>query len=851
MKKIAAVVLSMILAINCLGIFASAAENERVESYLNINELKSSDNVVAGEGFVLSFKLGTTTYGGTAKVTVSGDGFAIAGDYQNPDYTVNSADQLIQVPVKADETLFSGSYPLTVNVEYTAPDKDGFLQYRVSNSKTLYVKVEGGTYTPPAQEKELSVEITNVYVSGSTVAIGGSATLSYEISVSEAGGSAFASIESPNIIADGTYPEKPYDVNGLTASASLPIHCLSSASEGVEQVQLTVTYSVGGRTATTTKTVNVATVDTSFPEPEGDGAVELQITSAPTDPVMAGDTFQVGINATLNNVYFVNSYGFPVYQQATGTVSVEGEGFTLAGALGEQDIPTGRSNISILADPGLTKGRKQLAVTVKFKVGDKEYTASRTLNIDIDAEEKEELDESKDNASFSLVKASIPEGKGRSNLATKLSLEFKNNTNYEARNLKIKLTGLGDIILNTYTDTVEVGNVEGGGTAKAVFPIKFAEYPTQQPMLTFELVYEGAVGEVTESFNVYLQATEKKKEEEVPQEQATMKPKVIVASYSVEADNENNEVVSGEEFTLKFVLENTSSEKDLRNMTVKVTPGYNASSSTSGTSSGPVFSFIDGTSSFYTDVFEKSAKKEYSIRLKCSSTAGAGSYPIDIEFDFQYDLGNSYSDGNGSLSINLPVTQPIKFDLMEWYPPTECGPEGTMISFQYFNKSRNPMTALAITVEGDFSMPTQYVGSLAASSYDNFSGTITPNDPSAIGETKHAVLVFTFEDAAGTEQRIEEPFDVTIVEGTGMGDDLGMGGDWGGEMMYDPTLPEPGMEFDEFGNPVSSDSVSEGGLPLWAKIAIPAAAALVVIIAAVVVVKKVKAKRNADDEDED
>ena len=318
--------------------------------------------------------------------------------------------------------------------------------------------------------------------------------------------------------------------------------------------------------------------------------------------------------------------------------------------------------------------------------------------------------------------------------------------------------------------------------------------------------------------------TEKKKDdekEEIAEDEAKLKPKVIVSSYSVEANNENNEILSGEEFTLKITLKNTSLDTDLQNMTVKVTPAMgNSASSGNNTStlSGPAFSIVDGTSSFYTETFEKDSTKEYSIKLKCTASAGAGTYPVQVSFDFQYLRGKTYeSSSDSELTINLPVSQPIKFDLMEWEPPTECGPDGVEISFQYFNKSKNPMTALGIGVEGDFTMPTQYPGSLGASSYDYFSGTITPVDPTAVGQTKQAILFFTFEDSAGAEQKIEYPFDVTITEtstlaGGDMGD-MGMGMGMGADNMI-PV--DPNMTYDEFANPVMSEQRSQSPRqPRW------------------------------------
>lgn len=683
-----------------------------------------------------------------------------------------------------------------------------------------------------------------------TVYAGNSFNVSFKIDTAVTGGRYTAAISGSGFSMDGSSAIRSGDnYNGETVS--IPVRTDADLSTGRYPVVLSVEYTKGGAVASMTYNLNINVTGFTEPEtptlPEISGNVDITINSAPEREITAGSTFTVDFTTALTNVY--STWG---YYGAKGVVTVSGDGFSLAGSLAEENISVGRNTITVLCENTATSGRKQMALTVTYVVSGETYTATRNLNIDVIAEEEEEeIDESKDKASFSLSSASIPEGKGRSNLATKLNLSFKNNTSFEAKNLKIRLTSLGDLILNTYTDTAEAGNIAGGQSVNATFPIKFPEYPTKQTTVTVELTYDSPAGPQVETFNVYLQATEKEQpKEEVPSVDASLKPKVIVKSYSVDVES----VTSGEEFTLTIVLENTSNKKDLENMTVKVTPGANYNSSGSGTSSGPVFSLIDGTSSFYTDFFERSGTKEYTIRMKCSSSAGAGSYPIDIDFDFQYerDGGGGYDAGSDSLSINLPVEQPIKFELMEWEPPKECGPDGVNISFQYFNKSRNPMSALSISVEGDFEMPTQYVGSLGASSYDYFNGTITPVDPTAVGETKTAILVFTFTDAADNEKTQSYEFEVTITDSSSMDGDM-MGDMWGEGMMWggeDFGFDDPGM-FGEVGMPVDGEGAENGGLPLWAKIAIPVGAVVVIGIVAGVVVKKVKAKRDAEDEDED
>lgn len=650
-------------------------------------------------------------------------------------------------------------------------------------------------------------------------------------------GYAVATVSGSGFTVNGSGASRSYNISSADTVCELPIYVDPSQSSGRYTVDIIVNYSAGGKSAAPlSQTLNINVngySEPSLPDAEVNGDVTLRVNSAPTSAVYAGSTFNIGFESYLTaNALFG-------YQ--SGTVTVSGSGFTLAGALAEQDIHTGYSTVSVLADQSLETGRHQLTLTVTYKVNGTAYTASRALNIDIQSS-TEQVDEPAENAAFKLTGASIPEGKGRANLSTTLKLSFKNTSDITAEDVKIRLTNLGDLILNTYTDTADAGDVIGGQTVNATFPIKFPEtIMSPQTTLTAEVTFNTSAGPQSQTFSVYLQSTVTKPDEQTP-ESATLTPKVIVSQYSVDVDN----VTSGEQFTLTFVLENTSSEKDLRNMTVNVTP---LSSNSGSSSSGPVFSFIDGTSSFYTDLLGKSGTLEYSIRLKCSASAGAGSYPINISFNYEYANGGGYSTGNGDMDINLPVVQPVKFELMEWVPPTECPVDGTYISFQYFNKSRNPMSSLAVSVEGDFEMPTQYVGTLNASSYDYFSGMITPAPDMEVGSTGTAILVFTFEDASGEEQRVEsDPFEMTITEGMSYGgddwgDDWGFGGDWGMDFP-DPMGPD--------GMPVDGEGVDGqgGGFPLWAKIAIPSVIAVIVIVAIVVVVKKVKAKKD-EDEDED
>lgn len=595
-------------------------------------------------------------------------------------------------------------------------------------------------------------------------------------------------------------------------------------------------------------------------QPEIVYSVDIQNPSVSSQQVMAGDVFNVSFRLD-TNAYVVFDDGAGNKSTSSSfwdsnakmSVTVSGTGFTLAGSLAEQQVVRGLNLITILADKNMEEGRHQLVLTVNCTPKDgTPVSSTQTFNIDVEASGVE-LDEDPELPSFTMTGASIPEGKGKSNLSTKLSVSFKNSGMYDVTDVKATISNLGELVLNTYTDTVQLGDVASGDTVKATFPIKFPEYPSAQTTAVVTLKFKDGLGkEYSVDYNVFLQAKAKEKPETTGEK--SLEPKVIVSNYTVDVEK----IVSGEQFTLTFVLKNTSHDKDVMNMTVDVNTSSSGSSGSSGQGSLPetVFSPIDGTTSFYTEKLEKDGEIEYTIKLKTSASAGAKSYPIQIEYDFQYEANESYTSSNGnSMTINLPVTQPIKFELVEWTPPTECPIDGTSLSFQYINKSKNPMTNLAVSVEGDFTMGTQYVGTLEASMMDFFSGTIVPVEGTNVGDTKKGILVFTFEDASSNEQRVEYPIEVVITEAAGGAGDPGMmGGDMAfdpgmmGEEMFDPTMPGmPGGDM-----PVDGEGTEGGMSPVlkWGLIIGIPAVVLIIIIIAVVAIKKRKARLLEDDDDE-
>lgn len=586
-------------------------------------------------------------------------------------------------------------------------------------------------------------------------------------------------------------------------------------ASGTKELTLTLRYFKGSVEYNNSTTISINTLELTDPEPPADPeyaapVLTLSNFSLSSEEVEAGSTFTV--------LYSTNFQNF--YNYADGTITVSGDGFSLSGVNAEVPI-IGTQYLSVYADKSLQSGRYPLKITASYTdTKGESHSCERTINVNIIGADGNTGDGF---ASFTMTSASIPEKTGKPNLSTNLTARFTNTSQVTAKDVSVKLSGFGDALLNTYTDTVNIGNVEAGEDFKAVFPIKISENTKEQITLTATVSYMEN-GEVkTSDFNIYL--TSSVSENGSSTISGILTPKVIVSKYSVDKEPIN----SGDEFTLTFYLKNTSTQVEVKNMTVDVTP----KADTNGSS--VVFSPVSGSSSFYTASLAKNSESEYSIVLKTNAAAGTKSYPVTISYTYEYANGGAYEQGQGSMDINLAVVQPIKFELSDWYPPTECyGWDGCSISFTYYNKSKNPMTNLSIAMEGDFTMQENYVGSLPASSYDSFSGFITPVDGDAVGETKQAILVFKFEDASGNEQRVEYPFDVTIMEPM--------------------TTVDPGIDDMPImpSEPVDGDIDGEnGGFPIWAWFAIGGGAVVIIVVIAVIVVKKKKSAVIEDDDDDD
>ncbi len=282
-------------------------------------------------------------------------------------------------------------------------------------------------------------------------------------------------------------------------------------------------------------------------------------------------------------------------------------------------------------------------------------------------------------------------------------------------------------------------------------------------------------------------------------------PRVILSDYSLNPSTVN----MGENFTFSFTIQNTSTERTVKNLQVSLT-----------SSEGTVMP-ASGSNSFYVAEIAPNETKTLSLQMTTKYDTEKTTYPLALNFNYEDSKANPYTS---TVDLTIPVFLPTKFTLQNQnYPETGIVGQGNYLSLEYINKGKGTIYNLTASIEGNVQTDvgsSSYIGNVESGRSDSLEIMITPMEAGV----QNCKLVFTYEDAAGNQLRTEEPFVMTVEEAP---------------QIEDPGMMDPGMEM-----PVEP----EGGMPGWL---LPVVGVIVIIAAAtafVVVNKKRKAKKLAEEE---
>ncbi len=290
-------------------------------------------------------------------------------------------------------------------------------------------------------------------------------------------------------------------------------------------------------------------------------------------------------------------------------------------------------------------------------------------------------------------------------------------------------------------------------------------------------------------------------------------PRVIVTGF----DTQPGEVKAGTNFKLIVHLKNTSRQTAVTNMLFDFQA---PAAGTDAAAEAPAFLPVSGSSSVYLENIPASGTKDISIDLNARADLVQKPYSISMSMKYEDQDAVQY-DGQSSLAI--PVKQEARFEFSEIQisPETVAVGEEANISCSLYNLGRVKMYNVKVRFESDaIQGQEQFIGNLESGASGMIDGIVT-----AVAESyddSNCKMVLTYEDDAGNETTVEQPFTMMV---TAMQEMTGM------EMMGE--IPE-----------------ETGGGSMTGIIGAVAAAVVIIIIAVVVAVKHRKKKKTAAEEEE-
>lgn len=231
-------------------------------------------------------------------------------------------------------------------------------------------------------------------------------------------------------------------------------------------------------------------------------------------------------------------------------------------------------------------------------------------------------------------------------------------------------------------------------------------------------------------------------------------PKIIISEYS----SEPGMVKAGENFTLNMTFLNTSKLKAVQNM--KITLVVDEKSEETG---GSVFTPVQSSNTFYIDKLDPGETSKKTMTMYTIPDAKAKTYVVKAVFEYEYEENGQLKTNNMEDVFGIAVIQPARLEVTEAIvsEPAIVG-EPVYISSEFYNTGKVKLSNLMVKIEGDFDTreSNYFVGNFDIGSGDYYEGSIIPLKP---GETT-GKIVYTFEDAAGEEHRIETEFTVNAME---------------------------------------------------------------------------------------
>lgn len=388
-----------------------------------------------------------------------------------------------------------------------------------------------------------------------------------------------------------------------------------------------------------------------------------------------------------------------------------------------------------------------------LKHGNETIFESRYFEINISAKQSTPATTGYYVSSIEIYADTTPEDGFTTGKGNSIAFELYNSGNSTVKAMQMKLDLPEGVVVDKGSNQMNVGIMRSGERKNISFPIVVEEgLEKKNYVITANISGTNNVGdsvEVSKSFYVYVDGTEKK--EEKTGEIKT--PQLMVKDYHYSGSH----VQAGTSFDLGLDIYNTS-DRDLRNIKVTV-------------SSDGTFVPVNSSNAFFVDSIKAKSGYSKAITLSTSLDAEQKTTAITVNMSYEDKEGNAYTSED---TISIPVTQDTRLVVDELVPPSElyAGNPG-YASVDFYNMGKTTISNLRINTTGNFDIAesnSYYAGNMSSGGKDSYSFSFIPREAGPMEGT----ITFSYEDTAGAQQYIEVPFTFEISEMPVWDEDPGM-----------------------------------------------------------------------------
>ncbi len=364
--------------------------------------------------------------------------------------------------------------------------------------------------------------------------------------------------------------------------------------------------------------------------------VIVQKYSVSKDTVRAGNTFSMNFDLyNTSTEQNVKNLIIKVIDESGTIIPVSGSSSSIyVGTIQKEEVKSVSISMKALSNAE-TKGYP-ITISLEYDGEDKQsYNATDTVSVYVIGTSTTEIedDEPEYLTAPKVVLQSFEVDKNGATAGFVFDMTFglyNTSTEQNIKNLVVKVTDESGTIIPVSggSSTVYVGNINRKKTKTASLSMQVSSSAeTKNYPLIITLEYEGDDKQaytVTDTVTVYVKGTKATETEPV----YSTTPKVVVETFVVD----KNDISAGMEFGIGFVLFNTSTEQNVKNMVVKVTDESDTIIPKSGNSN-----------TVYVGKINKEHRHSANFTMQVASSAETKDYSILVTLEYEGDDKQSYT----------------------------------------------------------------------------------------------------------------------------------------------------------------------------------------------------------------